>query len=355
MANKIAIIKRYLRTILNLKIDQEAETITFDEIKSGVIFKGTNFWIMTFAIIISCIGLNINSKAAVIGAMIISPIMGPIFGIGFALGTSNVNLLQLGIKNVLRIVIICILSSTFYYLVSPYHIATEELLSFSKPTIFDILLAFIGGMAGMIAISRQDGSRVLVGIAVATACIPPLCTAGFGIATMQWQYILGGLYTYFINALFICLGCYLITRYLKFKHFSDQNIKYVTSYFSILAFVAVIPALFLAYNLWNENNYKSKVNYFITYVIEKKYHVLNSTLDKENNTIKIDILVDKYEENLHNKISTQLNKYQLQDSKIELYQTLKATNSQTEIEILRQELNELKKLLDANNKILPIQ
>ncbi len=346
MTSELAVIKRYLRTILNLKSDQEAETITFDEIKAGVIFKGTNFWIMSFAILIACIGLNINSKAAVIGAMIISPIMGPIFGIGFSLATSNVVLLRLSVQNVIRIVIICILSSTLYYLLSPYHIATEELLSFSKPTIFDVLLAFIGGMAGMIAISREDGSRILVGIAVATACIPPLCTAGFGIATLQWQYILGGLYTYFINALFIGLGAYLIARYLKFKHFSNRDIKNVTRYFTIVAIITVIPASYLAYNLWTENNYKSRVNYFITNVVEKKYHVLNSSLDKETNTIKIDVLVDKYEDNLDKNINAELKKNQLQDSKIELYQTLKATNSQGEIDILRQELNELKQKLE---------
>lgn len=191
MTRKTAVIKRYLKTVLNLKSDQESEQITYEEIKSGVTFKGTNFWIMAFAIFISCIGLNINSKAAVIGAMIISPLMGPIFGIGFSLGTLNANLLKLSLRNVFRIVMVSILCSTMYYLLSPYHIATDELLSFSKPTIFDILLAFMGGIAGMIAISRHDGNRVLVGIAVATACIPPLCTAGYGIATLQWQYILG--------------------------------------------------------------------------------------------------------------------------------------------------------------------
>lgn len=349
MTSKLAVIKRYLKSILNLKTDQEAETITLDEIKAGVIFKGTNFWIMSFAIVISCVGLNINSKAAVIGAMIISPIMGPIFGIGFSLATSNILLLRLSVQNVIRIVAICILSSTLYYLLSPYHIATDELLSFSKPTIFDVILAFIGGMAGMIAISRADGSRVLVGIAVATACIPPLCTAGFGIATLQWEYILGGLYTYFINALFIGLGAYLITRYLKFQHFSNRDIKNVTRYFTIVAIITAIPAAYLAYNLWTENNYKSRVNYFITNVVEKKYHVLNSSIDKETNSIKIDVLVDKYEINLDKNINAELKKYELQDSKIEFYQTLKATNSQGEIDILRQELNELKQKLDKKN------
>lgn len=346
MTSNLAVIKRYLKTILNLKTDQEAEQITYDEIKAGVIFKGTNFWIMAFAIFIACIGLNINSKAAVIGAMIISPLMGPIFGIGFSLGTSNSNLLRLSLRNVFRIVVISILCSTFYYLLSPYHIATDELLSFSKPTIFDIFLAFIGGLAGMIAISRHDGNRVLVGIAVATACIPPLCTAGFGIATLQWEYILGGLYTYFINALFICLGCYMITRYLKFTRFSNNNIKHVKSYFGILAFIAIIPALYLAYNLWKVNVYNDKIKYFIATEIEKTHHVIHTAIDVENKTLTIDIVVDEYEENLTKSIELQLKKHDLSDTKIKVFQTIKAINNRSEIQVLQRQLDELKSELD---------
>lgn len=345
MTSKLAVVKRYIRTILNLKTDQEAEHITLDEIKTGAVFKGTNLWIMAFAIFISCIGLNINSKAAVIGAMIISPLMGPIFGIGFSLGTLNSDLLRLSLRNVFRIVIVSILCATFYYLLSPYQIATDELLSFSKPTIFDIFLAFIGGMAGMIAISRHDGNRVLVGVAVATACIPPLCTAGYGIATLQWEYILGGLYTYFINALFICLGCYFITRYLKFSKFSDSSIKHINSYFSVLALIAIIPALYLAYNLWTINVYKDKVKYFIAHEIEKSHHVIHTEIDAASKKIIIDIVVDEYEENLSKKMILQLSKYGLKDSKIEIFQSLKAINNRSEIEDLQLQLNALKKEL----------
>lgn len=346
MTSNLAVIKRYLKTVLNLKTDQEAEQITYDEIKSGVIFKGTNFWIMAFAIFIACIGLNINSKAAVIGAMIISPLMGPIFGIGFSLGTSNTTLLKLSLRNVFRIVIISILCSTLYYLLSPYHIATDELLSFSKPTIFDIFLAFIGGMAGMIAISRHDGNRVLVGIAVATACIPPLCTAGFGIATLQWEYIVGGLYTYFINALFICLGCYIITRYLKFARFSESNIKHINSYFGVLAFIAMLPALYLAYNLWKVNVYNDKIKYFVANEIEKTYHIIHTDIDTENKTLTIDIMVDDYEENLTKSIQSKLQEHDLKDTKVEIFQTIKAINNRSEIQVLQKQLDDLKVQLD---------
>lgn len=346
MTSNLAVIKRYFKTVLNLKTDQEAEQITYDEIKSGVVFKGTNFWIMAFAIFIACIGLNINSKAAVIGAMIISPLMGPIFGIGFSLGTSNSNLLKLSLRNVFRIVIISILCSTLYYLLSPYHIATDELLSFSKPTIFDIFLAFIGGMAGMIAISRHDGNRVLVGIAVATACIPPLCTAGYGIATLQWEYILGGLYTYFINALFICLGCYIITRYLKFARFSESNIKHINSYFGVLAFIAILPALYLAYNLWMVNVYNDKIKYFVANEIEKTNHIIHTSIDVENKILTLDVVVDEYEDNLAKSIEDKLIKHDLNDTKVKVFQTIKAINNRLEIQVLQKQLDELKAKVD---------
>jgi uncharacterized membrane protein len=138
------VFKRYLKTVIDIKSDQESEQETYNEVRAGILFRGTNLWIMAMAMIISCIGLNINSKAAVIGAMIISPLMGPVFGVGFSLGISDIDLLRLSFKNLFRIVLICLLCSTLYYLLNPYHVATEELLSFSSPTLFDILLAFLG-------------------------------------------------------------------------------------------------------------------------------------------------------------------------------------------------------------------
>ena len=233
MTTRIQIIKRYFRSLFDLKGSQEDELETDREVREGVIFKGKNLWLLAFAIFISCIGLNINSKAAVIGAMIISPLMGPIFGIGFSLGVSDLDLLKVSIQNALRIVLISLVVATIYYLITPYAIATDELLSFSHPTIFDVLLAFLGGMAGFIAISRHNGTQVLIGVAVATSCIPPLCTASFGLATLQWEYFVGGLYTYFINALFICVGAYLIVKYLKFTPHSNTNVKHVNSWFGI--------------------------------------------------------------------------------------------------------------------------
>lgn len=350
MITKYQIIKRYIRSLFDLKATQENEGETFKEVKEGVIFKGKNLWLLAFAIFISCIGLNINSKAAVIGAMIISPLMGPIFGIGYSLGVSDLDLLKLSMQNAIRIIFLSLFVATIYYLLTPFAIATDELLSFSHPTIFDVLLAFIGGMAGFIAISRHNGTQVLIGVAVATSCIPPLCTASFGLATLQLDYFVGGLYTYFINALFICVGVYIIAKYLKFNPHSNKNVKHVNSWFGVLIFFAIIPAAYLAYNFAVTNVYNSNANSFVTNEIDKKYHVIQTKIDYNLKLIEVDITVEKYQSLLQKEVEKKLIQYDLSNSKIKIYQTIEAgkVNQKefellnSEIELLKSEINKLK-------------
>lgn len=352
MITKLQIIKRYVRSIFDLKSSQEDEIETYNEVQEGIYFKGKNLWLLAIAIIISCIGLNINSKTAVIGAMIISPLMGPVFGVGFALAISDTELLKLSFKNISIIVVISLFFSTLYYLINPYSIATDELLSFSKPTIFDVLLAFVGGIAGFIAISRHNGTQVLIGVAVATSCIPPLCTAGFGIATLQWQYLVGGLYTYIINALFICIGAYLVTKYLKFTPKSNTKVKNVNNWFGILVFITIIPAVYLAYDLATKNLYNNKAQHFISEVIQKKYHVVHHKIDVDNREITLDLLVEKYNAKINDSLKKQILKYNLKNTKLKIFQTVEAGKGnkkefdllKTEIDLLKNEINVLKEV-----------
>ncbi len=352
MISRLTIFKRYLRHLFDLKATQEDETITYEEIKAGVIFKGTNLWILALAMIISCVGLNINSKGAVIGAMIISPLMGPVFGIGFALATSDIDLLKLSFKNILRIVSISISFSSLYYFLNPYTIATDELLSFSKPTFFDVVLAFAGGVAGMIAISRHNGTQVLIGVAVATACIPPLCTAGFGIATWQLNYFIGGLYTYLINALFIGLGAYFVVRYLKFRKRSATEVKNIGVWFTLLTVITVAPALYLAYDLAKGNIFSAKVTNFINAGVEKKYHVLQFKISPEAKTIEVDVLVDKYDPKLPNQIAHLKHKFKLDEAQVKVYQTVEAgKGNRAELDALHEEIKLLKEQIGKQDKL----
>ncbi|MBN8642995.1 MAG: DUF389 domain-containing protein [Flavobacteriales bacterium] len=349
MQSKLAVVKRYFRFLFDLKSTQEDEELTYNEVKEGIVFKGKNLWLLAIAIVISCIGLNINSKSAVIGAMIISPLMGPIFGIAFSLGISDADLLKLSFRNALRIIIISLIFSTLYYLITPYSIPTDELLSFSKPTIFDVLLAFAGGIAGFIAISRHNGTQVLIGVAVATSCIPPLCTAGFGLATWQWQYLVGGLYTYLINALFICVGAYIIVRFLKFHKQSDAIVKNAHSWFGILTVITILPAIYLAYELASENVFKSKAQFFVNSEIDSKYHVVDTNIDSELQLIEVDITVENYDESLQKNIEKKLNDFKLQNAKIKVYQTIEAGNhNRNEFDSLRKEIEALKQQVKSD-------
>ena len=344
MQNKVSVIKRYFRFLFDLKSTQEEEQLTYDEVKEGVVFKGKNLWLLAVAIVISCIGLNINSKSAVIGAMIISPLMGPVFGIAFSLGTSDTELLKLSFKNALRIVIISLIFSTLYYLITPYSLPTEELLSFSKPTIFDVLLAFAGGIVGFIAISRHQGTQVLIGVAVATSCIPPLCTAGFGFATWQWQYLVGGLYTYIINALFICIGAYIMVTYLKFEKQSDTTVKNINYWFVLLILITIIPAIYLAIDLAKSNIFLTKAQYFVNKEIDERYHVVETNIDTDKRLIEVDITVPTFDEMLQKNTENKLKSYQLINATIKVFQTIEAqNNNREEIEILRNEIELLKK------------
>lgn len=328
---------RYLKMVLSLKRDQEDEIDTYNEIKEGALFKGTNLWIMVMAMFISCIGLNINSKAAVIGAMIISPLMGPVFGIGFALGTADKNLLKLSFKNLGIIFSLCLVSSTLYYLLTPYQIPTDELLSFSKPTIFDILLAFFGGIAGFIAISRKEGSRVLVGVAVATACIPPLCTTSYGLATLQIDYIIGGMFTYLINCLFICLGTFIMVKYLRYKPKNNEELASASLYFSFLTILFFIPAIYWASSMIKENISKSKIEAYVHSKLESNYHLINSKYDHESKSLELDILNKVFDPNLEENIMKDLNANGIVDTKIKVFQSAEA-----DLKDLRGEIKELK-------------
>lgn len=344
MIAKIALFKRYIRQLFDLKSSQEAEEQTYFEIKEGVEFKGKNLWLLAFAILIACIGLNINSKSAVIGAMILSPVMGPIFGIGFSVGTSDVVLFKNSLQNALKIIIVSVFFSTLYYVVNPYSIETEELISFSKPTFFDVLLAFIGGLAAMLAISRESGTQVIIAVAVATSCIPPLCTAGFGIANWNIEYLLGGLYTYSINSIFIGLGTLMMTKYLKFKQQSNRTIKSVNGWFVVLGLLTLLPALYFAYELAIQNMFQYRVERVINNKIEPHFHVINYSIDSKNKIIELDVSTTSFNGSIDAQITQYFMQNNLKCHDVVVHQNIEENlDLVKEIKKLQVEIKQLKK------------
>lgn len=258
----------YIKNIADIHIDTNEET-TINSISKDIEFRGSNVWILFFAVIVASVGLNMNSTAVIIGAMLISPLMGPINGVGLAIGINDNELLRNSLRNLLTMVVISLLASTTYFSVSPISDAQSELLARTNPTIFDVLIAFFGGMAGIIAASRKESKITIIsGVAIATALMPPLCTAGYGLASGQFSYFFGAFYLFFINSFFIALATFIMVRYLKFsvKQFVDPaRRRIVKRTITIFSIIVITPSIYIAWNMVNETRFNSQA---IKYVQE---------------------------------------------------------------------------------------
>ena len=255
-----------IRNYFSVSNDLDSYKNISETIDQGITFRGTNLLVLVFAIFIASLGLNINSTAVVIGAMLISPLMGPIIGTGFGAATYNVLLIKRALKNYFFATTISLLTSTLYFFISPIGDAHAELLARTAPNIYDVLIALFGGFAGITAITSKFKGNILPGVAISTALMPPLCTAGYGIATLQIPYFLGALYLYFINTVFIILSAYL---YLKFIHYpreekstSDSALKANRIIFWV-SIITIIPSIYLGYGLVTENNFNRNANKYI--------------------------------------------------------------------------------------------
>lgn len=272
----------YLRDIFDLEEGKEDELETIDYISKNVEFKGANLWILIFAIFVASIGLNVNSTAVIIGAMLISPLMGPIMGIGLAAGINDFELMKKSARNLSVAVFISVLTSTIYFYISPISNAQSELLARTEPTVWDVLIALFGGLAGIVAGSRKEKSNAIPGVAIATALMPPLCTAGYGLASGNMYFFFGAFYLFFINSVFISLSTYLIVRFMGFpkKAFIDpKREKRVQTYITMVTLATIIPSVFFAYGLvrksiWNEQARRFvsvEVQYPSTQILKTNY------------------------------------------------------------------------------------
>lgn len=259
-------IRNFLRARFNLNEDKADEDLIVDSINRNVHFTGTNLWTLIFAILIASIGLNVNSTAVVIGAMLISPLMGPIMGIGLGIGILDFNLVKKGINNLFIAAAFAILTSSLYFFLTPLHEAQSEILARTTPSLWDVLIAFCGGMAGIIAGTRKEKSNVLPGVAIATALMPPLCTAGYGLATGQWRYFGGAIYLFFINSVFICLSTYIVVRMLKFKKVrfaTEEQHRTIMRYTTVVALATLIPSVYLAVRIVQKAIFEQNAKNFV--------------------------------------------------------------------------------------------
>ncbi len=262
-------IREFIRGRFNLHADSAEELEIHDRVEASVIISGTNLWVLIFATIIASIGLNMNSTAVIIGAMLISPLMGPTTGMGFSLGINDFELLKRSAKNFGFMTIIAILASTCYFALSPWQPSEQsELLARTQPTTWDVLIAFFGGLAGILGQTRQEKSiTVIPGVAIATALMPPLCTAGFGLATGQYNYVFGAIYLFIINAVFIGLAAFVFTNWMGFEKKSFVDPAYgrrVKRLMVTIIIVTIVPSVFIGYNLIRETIFKQNVSRYIS-------------------------------------------------------------------------------------------
>lgn len=259
-------IKRILTIHFDLRQEKEDEQETIESLKKGVEFRGTNLWVLIFAIFLASLGLNTNSTAVIIGAMLISPLMGPIMGFGLGLGITDFDLVKRSLRNYLTATLFSVVTATIYFLISPISEAQSELLARTSPTIYDVLIAFFGGLAGIVAGSTKSKGNVIPGVAIATALMPPLCTAGFGLATGNLSYFLGAFYLYFINTVFISLSTYIVVRVLKYpnKEFLDKKrAMVVRRYMMVIVTCTIIPSLYLTYRVLRNTVFDEQVRSFV--------------------------------------------------------------------------------------------
>jgi uncharacterized hydrophobic protein (TIGR00271 family) len=281
------------RRLLSIRKDTDyAATLT--QVRADAQIRSSGAWSLAFAILIASVGLNVNSTAVIIGAMLISPLMGPIVGAGVALGTSDVPLLRQSLRTLLIATVIALVTSTLYFAITPLGEAQSELLARTRPTIYDVMIALFGGSAGIMAASRRN-NRTLVapGVSIATALMPPLCTAGFGIAHMDWRFVVGALHLFLINALFICLATLGFVRLLGFRRVSDpqpEHRRRVRRSIWVLTMVMLVPSAWTAWNVVRETRFKSAARRFLDAELASPDRgQLNLVTTYRNDTSTIDV------------------------------------------------------------------
>jgi uncharacterized hydrophobic protein (TIGR00271 family) len=343
---------------LNLDSDVEEFDRIHETITKDVIFKGTNLWILVFAIIVASVGLNMNSTAVIIGAMLISPLMGPINGMGYSIATYNFPLFRIAVKNFTFAVGASLLASTAYFAISPVSTAHSELLARTSPTIYDVLIAFFGGLAGVVAISSRMKGNVIPGVAIATALMPPLCTAGYGLATAKFDFFFGAIYLFTINTVFIAISSVVISQILKFpiRTLQDESKKKrVNRLITIVIIITITPSVYFGYMLVQQERFNERAIRFISSVrLFEGNYLLSSEIRPKQGNVSLVYGGNTLDTTQRDMIRRRAMDFDLGDSRIDIRQGLSFREFETELsemEQLKSEINRLSLLLrDAEKK-----
>ena len=259
-------IRKFLNELLDFREDTDRDE-TIEAIKKDIPFKGATAWILVCSIFVASIGLNANSTAVVIGAMLISPLMGPILGIGLSVAVNDIDTMKKSLINLATMIVLSLLTAYLFFWLFPLSEDTSELLGRVKPDIRDVLIAFFGGSALIIAKTKKGTiASVIFGVAIATALMPPLCTAGYGLAKANWGYFLGAMYLFIINTIFIALATFIVLKALRFpmlKYANSKKRKRIARIASFLAIIVMVPAVWTFWSVLQESNFNTAAKTFI--------------------------------------------------------------------------------------------
>ena len=346
-----------MNKFFDLHKGEEDKNAVLENVRNNISFSGSNLWILMAAVFIASIGLNVNSTAVIIGAMLISPLMGPIVGAGFALGVFDFQLLRRSLKNLLIATIASLLVSSIYFLLSPFKEAQSELLARTSPNIYDVLIAFFGGLVGVIAITRVEKRNPIPGVAIATALMPPLCTAGYGLATGNFKFFWGALFLYTINCVFIGIATFLIVKYLKYPavNFIDKKReKRVQNIVTIVSVLILVPSVYFAYSLYQEQKFRLEVNAFLEKEITEKGNTLiYKKVNFLSNPKKIELalLSKNYTEEETNELNDKLSDYGIENTTLVIKHNLAGNLGVLKNDIL----NEVSKSDEKEKRILELE
>ncbi|MBP8066032.1 MAG: DUF389 domain-containing protein [Flavobacterium sp.] len=311
---------------LNLESELDDFDIIHDKVEKDISFKGTNLWILVFAIFVASIGLNMNSTAVIIGAMLISPLMGPINGMGYSVATYDFPLFKTALKNFSFAVLASLIASTLYFTISPVSAAHSELLARTSPTIYDVLIAFFGGLAGIVAISSKQKGNVLPGVAIATALMPPLCTAGYGLATEQYSFFWGAFYLFTINTVFIALASTLVCQLLKFPiraSIDEKKKRNVNHILSLIILITVVPSIYFGYGLVQNERFTENSKKFIESIsVFEGNYLLKSKIDAPKKVLTLGFAGSELNQQYKSKIYKKANDFGIDSTNITFQKAL---------------------------------
>ena len=324
MNSSLNYVWRIAKRFFNALPDKTDETAIVEQISDGVTFRGANLWVLIFAIFIACLGLNLNSTAVIIGAMLISPLMGPIIGMGLAVGRADLELLKRSLTNYGVSTVISVLTAALYFQLTPLTEAQSELLARTSPTLYDVLIALFGGAAGILALSTGGKGNVIPGVAIATALMPPLCTAGYGLAMGEWSFFFGACYLFFINTVFIALATYLGVRLLQFKpkQFVDKaRLAVVNRYIAVIVVVTMLPAVYMTTQIIRQSVLENHVKQFVKHELNQPgTRILSEQADRETKTLNVVALGAALPNEMIEAARQRLADYQLADYQLNVIQ-----------------------------------